>query len=470
MSQKILSWAVSALLFSSVTLSARAAEPVNVLFLFTDDQRADTIHALGNELIQTPAMDSLVENGFVFHNAYCMGSNAGAVCLPSRNMLMSGRAYFRWANQGERYASGEKPNFPDSLKAVGYETYHHGKQGNTAQKIHQRFDHTRYLKNDQAARRSGQPGKEIVDAALEFLEQRKAEKPFFMYLAFEAPHDPRVSDPEYRLDYSVEGMNLPANYLPLHPFNNGEQFVRDELLAHFPRTEHEVRTHLYDYYGAVTALDYQIGRLLARLKESGQYENTLILFSSDHGLAVGSHGLMGKQSLYEHAMKPPLIFSGPGIPKGESDALVYLLDLYPTVCELVGADIPEGLDGKSLAPVIKGEQAGVRDSLFLAYKEFMRAVRDERWKLIRYPHINKNQLFDLENDPDEMTNLADDPMHAPQVERLMGLMKEWQETLEDGQPLSSDAPLDPAFQPTQADVEAALKQWKQPAMRPAPEQ
>src|SRR5207249_234741 len=143
-----------------------------------------------------------------------------------------------------------------------------------------------------------------------------------------------------------------------------------------------------------------------------------IIFSSDHGLAIGSHGLMGKQNLYEHSMKAPLVFSGPGIRPGRSDALVYLLDIYPTVCELVGAPVPDGLDGRSLAPVIAGRTPDVRDSLFLAYRDLQRAVRDERWKLIRYPQINLSQLFDLREDPDERHDLAGDPAQQARIEQM----------------------------------------------------
>ncbi len=422
----------------------------NILFLFTDDQRADTIHALGNDLIQTPNLDQLARSGFVFNNAYCLGSNSGAVCVCSRNMLLSGRTYFRWTG---RYASAKKPNFPESMKEAGYFTYHHGKKGNTALEIHKKFDQSQYL-NDQQARMLGQPGKEIVDNVVQFLQWERDEEPFFMYLAFSCPHDPRVADQEYMDLYSRKKMKLPKNYLPLHPFNNGEQLVRDELLAGFPRSKAEVRKHLHDYYADITGLDAQIGRIIKALKENGEYDNTVIIFSSDHGLAMGSHGLMGKQSLYEHSMKSPLIFSGPGIPKGSSDALVYLYDIYPTVCEMVGTKIPEGLDAESIWPVIAGKQTKVRDTLFTSYKEGQRSVRDKRWKLITYPQINKSQLFDLENDPEETKNLFDQSASQPHANRLLTEMKAWQKKVGDTSPLASVSPQDSTFKvPTPAELE-----------------
>ncbi|MEX2264834.1 MAG: sulfatase-like hydrolase/transferase [Bryobacteraceae bacterium] len=428
----------------------------NVLFLFTDDQRTDTISALGNPHIRTPHLDSLVRSGFVFRNAYCMGSNVGAVCLPSRNMLLSGRAYFRF----QRQASGDDPNFPVSMKEAGYETYHHGKLGNSARLIQERFDHNKYLE-DRADRTSGEPGKRIVDEAIQFLGERDANRPYFMYLAFSGPHDPRVAAPRYMNMYDPKRIPLPKNYLPLHPFDNGEQLVRDELLADFPRTEAEIRKHLHDYYAVITGLDGHIGRLLQALKDNGTFDNTVIVFSADHGLAMGSHGLMGKQSLYEHSMKPPLIFSGPGIPKGSSDALAYLLDVFPTVVDIAGGGIPSGLDGKSLKPLIEGKSAKVRDSLFTAYREVQRSVRDDRWKMIRYPQINRTQLFDLRSDPDERNDLGGRQDQQERIERLTALMREWQRNLGDTTPLTTESPRDPAFRPPSMEELRALRaKWK----------
>jgi len=199
----------------------------------------------------------------------------------------------------------------------------------------------------------------------------------------------------------------------------------------------------------ITGLDHHIGRLIQTLKDQGQLDNTLIIFSSDNGLAIGSHGLMGKQSVYEHSGKVPLIIAGPGIPQGRSNALVYLMDIFPTVCELVGRTVPEGLDGRSLAPDVTGKKRRVRDSLFSAYRQCQRAVGDDRWKLIRYPLINKTQLFDLQNDPHETRDLSGDPAHAKRIERMMDRLGRWQKRLGDDQPLTSENP-----QSSRVDVEA----------------
>jgi len=438
---------------SSEAAEKQGSARLNVLFLFTDDQRADTIHALGNSHIKTPNLDSLVKSGFVFRNAYCLGGNIGAVCTPSRNMLLSGRAYFRWKGN---LASGNDPNFPVSMNQAGYVTYHHGKRGNTALEIQAKFEHNHYL-NEGKERVSGQPGKAIVDAAIEFLRTKNDARPFFMYLAFEAPHDPRVAAKEYLDLYDRAKIPLPKNYLPQHPFNNGEQVIRDEMLAPWPRTPDEIRRHLHEYYAVISGLDYHIGRLLQCLKELGQHENTIIAFSSDHGLAIGSHGLMGKQNVYEAGMKAPLIFTGPGIRKGRSDALVYLLDIFPTVCDLVGAPIPSGLDGQSLRPILDGKARGVRETLFLSYRDVQRAVRDARWKLIRYPQINQTQLFDLRRDPDEIHNLANDPGQAKRIDHLMAVLGEWQKKLGDTAPLASTKPANPTFTPPSAEEWAKMQ-------------
>jgi len=438
-------------------LAAQSKRP-NVLFLFTDDQRADTISALGNPHIRTPHMDSLVRNGVTFRNAYCFGSNSAAVCLPSRNMLLSGRSYFRWEGP---FASGDDPNFPVSMKQLGYETYHHGKRGNVAVRIQEKFDHNKYLE-DLKSRSSGEPGKDIVDEAITFLKDRDNAKPFFLYLAFSGPHDPRVADKKYLDLYDRSKIPLPKNYRPIHPFDNGEQTTRDELLAPWPRTEDEVRKHLHDYYAVITALDGHIGRLLQHLRDTGAYDNTIIVFSSDHGLAIGSHGLFGKQALYEDSMKPPFVFSGPGIPKGKStDALVYLHDIFPTVVDLAGGAPPAGLDGKSLKGILGGKSRKVRDTLFCSYREVQRAVRDDRWKMIRYPHIHRTQLFDLKSDPHELRDLSSDPSQKDRIARLTHLMEQWQKELGDRTPLSAPNPRPPEFiAPAGKDLAEIRKKWK----------
>jgi arylsulfatase A-like enzyme len=411
----------------------------NILFLLTDDQRADTIHALGNSVIQTPYLDRLVRSGLTFTNAYCMGSDVPAVCYPSRTMLLSGRSLFH-LKSGVR--TRYEITFPKTLREAGYETYHHGKNQNGPRGIYKDFEHEKYLRDDTAERLSGRPGKEIADAAITFFKTRDKRRPFFAYLAFANPHDPRVVIPEYRNRYDESKMPLPSNYLPLHPFHDGWMSGRDEQLAAWPRSEAEIRKHLTDYYGVITYLDEQIGRILQALEETGKSANTVIIFSSDHGLAIGSHGLMGKQNLYEDAMKPPLIFAGPGIRQGRSDALVYLYDIFPTVCDFVGVDKPRQIDGRSFAPVLSGRSDTARDAIFLAFMQVQRAVRRGEWKLIRYPQVNVTQLFELRDDPHEIHDVS--RQYPEKTQELLKLLEVRQRSNGDTLPLTVPNPRDPA--------------------------
>ena len=245
-----------------------------------------------------------------------------------------------------------------------------------------------------------------------------------MYLAPQVPHDPRTAPPEFMSRYDADTLSLSKNFMPEHPFDNGELTIRDEMLAPHPRTEAEMRRQLAEYFGTITHLDHEVGRILAELRRRDLLDNTVVIYSSDQGLAVGGrHGLMGKQNLYEH-VKPPLIFAGPGIPQGKSDALVYLFDLFPTICEFAGASIPPVVEGRSLVGIIEGHQSKVRDWLLCGYKDCQRMVRDERWKLIQYNAggVRNAQLFDLVNDPDEIHNLYGDPAVAADRKRLEQLM------------------------------------------------
>ena len=359
-------------------------------------------------------------------------------------MLQCGKAYFRYEGI---HAKPDGRTMPEILNGAGYETYYFGKKGNTAPLIEAKFEHSRSLANNDLEHVGGEPGKYIVDAAIAFLKSRNSGRPLFMQLAWPNPHDPRTAAEKYMAMYDREKIPLPQNYMPQHPFDNGEMAVRDERLAPWPRTESEIRRHLHEYYATITGLDFHIGRLLEVVREIGMAENTIIVFASDNGLSVGSHGLMGKQNVYEPGLKVPLIFSGPGIRKGETAALAYLLDLFPTFCDLAGVRPPEGLDGTSLRPVIAGTTDRVRDTLFLSYKNVQRSLRDDRWKVIRYPVINRTQLFDLASDPFEMRDLATDAAQSDRIARMMAAMRAWQARLGDPDPLEVAEPKPGAWTP-----------------------
>jgi arylsulfatase A-like enzyme len=277
----------------------------------------------------------------------------------------------------------------------------------------------------------------FADAAIDFLRGYESDAPFFAYVSFMAPHDPRTMPKQYLDMYDPDTLSLPHNYLPEHPFDNGELWVRDEKLAPWPRTEGDVRRHNAEYYAMITHLDAQIGRILQALEETGRAEDTIVVLAGDNGLAIGRHGLMGKQSMYDHSLHVPLIAAGPGIPKGTvSDAYCYLLDIYPTLCDLIGLSIPATVEGTSLVPAMKGTGSKARQTLLFAYRGIQRAVQDERFKLIEYVVEGKRttQLFDLRSDPWETINLADAPRYAERLGALRRELRRWPDELDDTQP------------------------------------
>ena len=422
--KKLLVWLIVWSLAGTAARSSLAAgggPRPNILFIFTDDQRGDTIHALGNPEIHTPNLDQLVERGFHFNNAYCMGSMHGAVCLPSRTMLVTGRSLWHIpvTPRAQTNAPPGVPLLPTLLNEAGYVTFHCGKAGNACA-----YGNAAFSINIPTEGRTANSAAEHAEETIKFLKGHDGAKPFFIYLAPPVPHDPRLAPAEFTKLYDPAKLTLSKNFMPQHPFDNGELHVRDEELAPHPRTPGAMRRHLADYYASISDMDHQVGRVLAAVQERGLAGNTIIIFSSDQGLAVGGrHGLMGKQNLYEH-VKPPLIFAGPGIRHGGSDALVYLYDLFPTICDLARATTPAVIEGKSLVPLIRGQQTRGRETLFGAYRDCQRMIRDERWKLIKYKAggVKNVQLFDLKNDPDEVVNLAAEPKHAGELSRLEKLL------------------------------------------------
>jgi len=269
----------------------------------------------------------------------------------------------------------------------------------------------------------------FAGSAMNFINEYASgnrEKPFFCYVAFTVPHDPYSPRTDYAGIYPAGSLPLPGNFMPLHPFAFDQLNIRDENLSPWPRTPEIIRAALSDYYGLVTHLDERIGEIVETLKKTGLFENTIIVYAADNGLAIGSHGLLGKQNLYDHSMKVPLIIRGPGIPEGKtSDAFVYLFDLFPTLTELCQLDGPSGIDGTSLLPVIRGKEV-VRQSVFTAYRHTVRAVRTKEWKLIRYPERDFTQLFNLLNDPFELNNLAGQAAYRNKTEEMMDLLRRWQ--------------------------------------------
>lgn len=429
------------LLLPCLAAAAELTKP-NVLFLFTDDQRADTISALGNRHIKTPNLDRLVYRGLAFDHAYMQGGFHGATCVPSRAMLLSGRSLFQ---VDEKLLRDE--TWPAAFGKNGYNTFLTGKWHNDPSSIAKSFQQARSvftggMTNPLSAPLSelengkiGKPRKAdkhacaiFADEAIRFIKTQRGDNPYFCYVAFDGPHDPHIVPENYALKYDPASIPIPANFLPQHPWDNGEMSIRDEQLLPWPRTEENVRKLLAEYFRYISYLDEQIGRILDALDASPQAKNTIVVFSADSGVARGSHGLIGKQNCYEHSMRVPLVIAGPGIPVNKrTGAKCYLFDVMPTLgvlCGVAGAK-PDG--AREFSNVIKNPQAGHRDSILLAYRDVQRAILHDHWKLIRYPKVDQTQLFDLTADPDEIHNLASSPEHrqtlAEMRERLAAEMK-----------------------------------------------
>ena len=452
----------------------------NILFIITDDQRHNALCAAGNPDIITPNLDALAARGTMFTQAHIPCGTSAAVCMPSRAMLHSGRKLFSLSGCGETIPP-EHTTMPEVFKASGYDTFGCGKWHNGTPAFARGFtggdniffggmwDHWNvpvsrhdptgeydnvinftanfaYSKNIMRVHcdkfNPGVHSTELLtDTAINYLNSvsitndNKANIPFFLYLSYLAPHDPRTMPQKFKDMYDPAKITLPANYMAEHPFPFGIENIRDEMLAAQPRKEPEIREHIADYYAMITHLDHEIGHLMDSLQKNNLTDNTIIVFTSDNGLAVGSHGLMGKQNHYEHSVRVPLIMAGPGVPKAKKvDKYVYLLDIFPTLCDLCGLHIPDSVEGKSFAPMLTGCNYAnpdfatcttAREVLYFVYNDLIRSVKNDRYKLIEYRnHANCSQLFDLLNDPYEINDLAADPSYTETLAQMKKLLCE----------------------------------------------
>lgn len=423
----------------------------NILFLFSDDQCWDTIGIIGNE-VKTPNLDNLVKNGVFFENAYNSGAWQGAVCMASRTMLMLGKQLWEAHKYYDKNERNPNDFWSMYFKKNGYKTFFTGKWHISNISPANIYDITGTIRPgmpsysdpklggvyrwDQRGAGYFRPvsksdnswcpsdpiyggfwegglhwSEVVATESIDFIKQAaKSKKPFFMQIAFNAPHDPRQSPNEYILKYPIENINLPKNFLSENPHAEAMELAkgmaRDEDLAPFPRTPYSIKKNRQEYFALISYMDKQIGKILDTLMQTKQLENTVIIFTSDHGLSCGQHGLMGKQNMFEHSMKPPLIISGPNFPKGKIISTpVYMQDIMPTTLELAHIPIPDDVAFKSLIPVIKGKES--YSSIYGAYKDKQRMIRKDNFKLLWYPDSETYLMFDLNEDPYEMNNLID---------------------------------------------------------------
>ena len=462
----------------------------NIVFIFADDLTYSAINALGNKEIHTPNLDRLVNSGTTFSHAYNMGAWNGAVCLASRAMMISGRSVWNADEYRQEWLLGRgiDQTWGKLMENAGYDTYMTGKWHVDAQadRVFQNVVHVRpgmpkdAWKNDEMvenfksiAGTELSPGKfmpvgynrplseadsswsaadpkyggyweggkhwsEVLkDDALGFVAKtKKSDNPFFMYLAFNAPHDPRQAPQAYLDKYPLENISVPESFLPEYPFKDGignGPDLRDEALAPFPRTEYAIKKHIQEYYAIITHLDDQIGAILDSLEENEQMQNTYIIFTADHGLAMGRHGLLGKQSQFDHSIRAPFVIMGPNVPKGKIISVdIYLQDAMATSLELAGIQKPGYIYFHSLMDLLEGKQAkSSYNGIYGAYVDLQRMIRKEGFKLIVYPKLDRVLLYDMNNDPEEINDLSDEPSYQSKIDDLFQDLVQLQQQLND---------------------------------------
>ena len=458
-------------------LLAEETKRPNILFVLVDDQSPFDLRCYNSQSpLETPTIDRLAHEGIVFEGAYHMGSFSGAVCTPSRHMIMSGRTIWHLpiapgAMEKELCPPNlEQQTIPAVFNRAGYATMRTCKQGNSYEGANKLFS----VRHD-ATKRGGTPETGSAwhgDRVLDYLQHRESEKdarPFLIYFGFSHPHDERDGTTELLAKYGATNHTdkshppvshpkqpkLPPNYLPAHPFHHGHPGLRDEVAVSGVwerRDEQTIRNELGREFACSENIDTQIGRVLAKLDTMGELENTYIIYTADHGMAIGRHGLQGKQNLYQHTWRVPFIVKGPGIKAGSRvEGNIYLLDVLSTLCDLATISPPTTNEGISFKPVLTGKTQTIRDVMYGVYnggtKPGMRSVRKGDWKLVKYDVMNgdvrETQLFNLKDNPDEFlaehhnskvtaltgvlptakqTNLANDPQYAKKLAEMEGLL------------------------------------------------
>jgi choline-sulfatase len=433
----------------------------NILFILADDQSYETVHATGNAEIKTPALDKLAASGTVFSHAYNMGTWTAAVCVASRTMFNTGR--FLWKADAANLASEKSQGrlWSQRMKQAGYTTYMTGKWHVEPLDPKDLFDVVGTVRGGMAGQTSkgyDRPDDELAgtlydtphwspydkslggqwaggthwaevcaNQAIGFLKTASAKpEPFFMYVAFNSAHDPRQSPKEYVDMYPQAGMTVPADFIPMNMSMGDlgkvgmDSGLRDERLAPFPRTPFAVRVQRSEYYAMITHMDAQVARILAALDSSGKKGNTIVIYTADHGLAVGHHGLMGKQNMYDHSVRAPFIIAGAGIPKGTLDARIYVQDAMATALELAGIPDPPQIDFHSLLPLLSGRSKTGYNAVYGNYlgSGVQKMVTQGDYKLIYYPPLNRALLFNMKTDPGELHNLIGEADHAAVIDTL----------------------------------------------------
>jgi arylsulfatase A-like enzyme len=474
----------------------------NFIFILSDDQRFDAIGYDSNYKVKTPNLDKLARNGAVFTNTYNMGAWGGAICVASRSMLITGKSVWNVKTQlqdSSKLSKTIQNSWPRVFKKNGYNTYISGKW-HVQLPIDEIFDSVKTITPgmpddnrklfsvglNRWKKKSGdiikledympvgyarpknkldnswksydsihggfwKGGKHwseaLAEDAISLIDDaNQKEKPFFMYLAFNAPHDPRQSPKKYLDLYPLDSISMPPNYANQHPYFNqigNMPDVRDEALVPYPRTEFAIKKHLQEYYAAITHMDAQIGKIIGHIQKNDLIENTYVIFTSDHGLAVGQHGLVGKQSLYDHSIRVPMIISGPNIEKNTRlHHDVYLQDIVPTSLDFAEIRLSNETDFKSFKGILlKKDDKQINEAIYGTYSccaenyyDYQRMIRKDGFKLMLFPKNKRIELYDIEKDPYEINNLALNSKYKDKIASLandfIALQKIYNDTLD----------------------------------------
>ena len=427
-----------------VTAGRAGRQRQNIVVILSDDQQARALGAAGNTDVRTPHLDRLAREGTRFSQCYI----SNPICTPSRAALLTGQYGFRngvtffWD-----FVLPEAPAVAKLLANAGYSTGFVGKWHLNCRPCDYGFTHMRHVflepmhsydcipvvqgANDPPEVIQREPTELFTDGAIELLDGVMT-KPFALFLWYTAPHDPRTPPARCEALYDPDKLSLPPNFMPEPKHAFGTLKHRDERLLPRPLDSAAVKLETARYYGLITHLDEQIGRLLEHLEERGLADNTLVVFASDNGLFLGSHGLLGKQVLYEEAVRVPLIFRGPRVRAGQtSDALVDLIDVAPTLCDAARVAVPSSVQGRSLKFLLRGRKREHRRAVYSHYYKYYRMIRTRRYKLIVHLQTGREEFFDLEADPFEMNDLAGAPGVAAAQDQLRRQLEAWREEQRD---------------------------------------
>lgn len=439
-------------------VAAQAAERPNVVFILTDDQRWDQMSCAGHPFLKTPHIDRLAGEGVRFANAFVTTS----LCSPSRASFLSGLyAHTHGVVNNFTDYPANLPSFPRRLQETGYETAYIGKwhMGEEDDSKRPGFDYwvthkgqgdyhdTTFNVNGTRRVVTGYYTTVVTDMALEWLN-REHEKPFLLILGHKAPHTPFTPEQQYEhlydgveIDYPSSAFQLAGKpdwvrerlntwhgiYGPLYGFRKQFPDTRPESVTDFAR-------FVRSYTATVKSVDDSVGRVYQALADSGQLDNTLIVFAGDNGMFLGEHGMTDKRAMHEPSIRVPLLVRYPKLAGAGRvvKEMVLNIDLAPTLVGVCGAEPFQRVHGRSFLRLMSGEPGPWRTSWFYEYnyeKQFpytpnVRGVRTDRWKYMHYPHgdgspdRHKAELYDLENDPGELHNLIDDPSQAGTVREL----------------------------------------------------